>query len=103
MPSSFIKKLGILVNLGALAVWLKVLRDYFAFNDRDVGFENQSFRPAVDTDGFTFPEVAGQNLKRQRVLQFALDGPFERTSAKGGIVTGFGQVLAGGFAHFELV
>ncbi len=39
-------------------------------------------------------EVAAQDLDRQRVLQFALDGPFEGPGAVIGIVANLGQVGA---------
>ncbi len=41
-------------------------------------------------------ELAGKDLERQRVLQFALDGALERAGAEIGVIADLGQILAGG-------
>ena len=78
------------------------LRHHFPFHNWHIRRKRQSFFATIDLNGLTFVELAGQDLERQRVLQLALDGPFERTGAEAWTVAYIRQVLAGGLDDFEM-
>ena len=52
-------------------------------------------------DGIAALEVASDGLQGERVLDFALDGPFERPGAELRFVTHLGQPGARGGADFQ--
>ena len=59
-----------------------------------LSIEFQLFLPAFHVDDLAFMKFAAQYLDRQRILQFALNGPFERAGAVIGIIANLGEVGA---------
>ncbi len=67
------------------------------------GSKFQSFFAWFHFNGRPLIEFSGQDLNGQRVLQFALDRPFERTGTVIGIVANLGQVGARLRADIEMI
>ena len=54
-------------------------------------------------DRIAFFELSGQDLHRQRVLKLALDGAFQRSRPKIGVIAGLCQVFACPLGDFQSV
>src|SRR5690606_12007229 len=65
------------------------------------GGEGELAGLGVHVDGIALPELASQDLLRQRVLQLLLDRALQRARPVHGIETGIAQQFEGGIADLD--